>query len=270
MYHPRIFFVMLAAVILSACSGDGKDGDRNITDLFNNRWNINEELFQNADGTVTYRSVAWGGMVADFTNAEVKEDWSGYDKLIFEFVEPTSVKTQILLNGKVATLGSPGISSLSCSLNGMGVSDVKQVALQTDEPTTIHVKRVVLKKSNNASNTTMVWEGECVMGNWAGGFAVGSDLFKTAQPGNVLEFVYTIDQSNSTVYYYQLKTMYDGSTETLEGNASELNEWGCATMEDGASRYRITLTAHDIERLKKDGLFVNGYYVTVNQCNLLQ
>ncbi len=270
MNHPRILFVMLAALVLSACSGGKEDGDRDIIDLFTERWNINEEVVHNADGTVTYHAVAWGGMVADFINAEEKEDWTGYDKLTFIFADTTSVKTQIILNGRVATLGSPGISSLSCPLTGFNLSDIKQVALQASGPTTITVKRIFLKKGNNGAYATLLWDGECVMDNWAGGFAVEPEQFKSAQAGNVLEFFYAIDKTNPSVYYYQLKTMFDGSTETLEGNASELNEWGCATLGDGSSQYQIRLTDHDVERLKKDGLFVNGYYITVTQCRLLQ
>jgi hypothetical protein len=57
---------------------------------------------------------------------------------------------------------------------------------------------------------------------------------------------------------------------TLEGNNSELNKWGCAVVGRDATSYRISLTANDIENLRKVGLFVNGYYNIVTKVNLLR
>jgi hypothetical protein len=66
------------------------------------------------------------------------------------------------------------------------------------------------------------------------------------------------------------KTIYNTTDETLEGNDSELNEWGCASVSSTATSYRIRLTAKDVENLKKYGAFVNGYYINVTQVNLLR
>lgn len=266
----RKLFVLLCAVFAMACSEGEKGGDRDVTSLFKERWNINEEVIHNSDGTITYNAVTWGGLVANFINQEEPENWSKYERIIFEFAEPTTVGTQIVLNEKVISIGSPGIKSLSSPLVGIEVSDVKQVALQTNAPTTLHVKRIVLKEAKDVNYTAPIWSGECVMGNWTGGFKVVAEQFKNAMPGNVLEFTYTTDTTNPTIYYWQLKTIYADTTETLEGNANELNEWGCATMGKGTTRYRITLTEKDVEQLKMHGLFVNGYYTTVTECYLLQ
>lgn len=270
MNHIKSLFALLAVLMLAACSEKTNDGNKNITEAFRERWNINEEVIHNSDGSITYYSVTWGGLVANFTNSEQPENWSDYDKIIFEFAEPTSVNTQIVLNERVISIGSPGITKLSSPLVGIDVSDVKQVALQTAEPTTIKVKRVVLTKSQDVGLTTSIWDGECVLGNWTGGFEIPSTQFKNASAGDILEITYTTDISNPSVYYWQLKTIYSNTDKTLEGNANELNEWGCATMGKGTTRYRITLTEGDVEQLKKNGLFVNGYYITVTQCFLLQ
>lgn len=262
---------MLFAVALAvACSEGEKGGDRNITKLFRERWNINEEVIHNSDGTITYNAMQWGGLVANFNNQEQPEDWSKYEKIVFEFAERTTVRTQIMFNGKTISYGSPGILSLSAPLVGVDVKDVKQVALQAYEPATIIVKRVMLKEGKDADFTTPIWDGECIMGNWESGFLVDAEQFKNAQPGNVLEFDYTTNTDNPNVYYWQFRAVYSGTEQTLEGNANELNEWGCASVGKGTTRYRITLTEKDVEQLKKLGLYVNGYYTTVTQCYLLQ
>ena len=67
-----------------------------------------------------------------------------------------------------------------------------------------------------------------------------------------------------------MKTVYNETDKTLEGNENELNEWGCAMMGKASTTYRIMLTANDIKNLRKNGLFVNGYYTIVSQVNLLR
>lgn len=272
MRNPKltIILILLAVVMAAACSEEKKGGDKNITAAFKDKWNINEDVVRNSDGTITYHSITWGGLVANFINQEQAENWSAYDKIVFEFAEPTTVVTQIVLNEKVITVGSPGIKTLSSPLTGIDITDVKQVALQTAEPTTIKVKRVMLKEATNVNYTTLIWDGECVMGNWTGALNIGPEMFKNAEPGNVLEIVYRTDTTNPSVYYWQLKTVIANLNTTLEGNADELNEWGCATMAKGSTRYRITLTANDVAQLKENGLFLNGYYTNVSQVYLLQ
>lgn len=270
MNHIKLLFTMLAGIMLTACTEKVKNGNKDITEAFKERWNINEEVIHNSDGSITYNSVTWGGLVANYTNSEQPENWSGYDRITFEFAEPTTVSTQIVINERVICVSGPGISKLSTPLIGIDVKDVKEVALQTAESTTIKVKHVILSKAKDIDLTTAIWDGECIMGNWTGGFEIPAAQFKNATGGNILEIAYTTDTSNPNVYYWQLKTIYSGTENTLEGNANELNEWGCATMGKGTTRYRIILTEGDAEQLKKNGLYVNGYYTTVTQCFLLQ
>ena len=262
--------MLLAAVFAVACSDGEKGGDKDITSLFKDRWNINEEVIHNNDGTITYNAIQWGGLVANFSNQEQPENWSNYEKIVFEFAERTAVRTQLMLNDKVVSYGSPGISVLSAPLVGVEIKDVKHVALQAYENTTIKVKRIVLKEAKENDFTTPIWDGECIMGNWESGFLVDAEQFRDAQPGNVLEYVYTTDTNNPNIYYWQFRSVYSGTEQPLEGNASELNDWGCASVGKGTTRYRITLTENDVVQLKKLGLYVNGYYTIVTQCYLLQ
>ena len=67
-----------------------------------------------------------------------------------------------------------------------------------------------------------------------------------------------------------MKTVYNKTEDTLEGNDNELNQWGCAMMGQAATSYRILLTANDVKKLREKGLFVNGYYTNVSQVNLLR
>ena len=64
-----------------------------IIDMFNYTWNEDESLIRNADGSITFTSVSWGGMAA-WMEGEMPDDWSEYEKLVFEFAEPTSVNAQ--------------------------------------------------------------------------------------------------------------------------------------------------------------------------------
>ena len=266
----RFLLVLVAAVFAVACSDAPTGGDRDVTELFKDRWNINEEVIHNDDGTITYYAIAWGGLVADFHNQEQPEDWSKYEKIVIEFAERTSVRTQLVINQKIVAYGSTGIGILSAPLVGIDIKDVKEVALQAYENATIKVKSIMLIESKETDFTTPIWDGECIMGNWESGFLVDAEQFRDAQPGNVLEFVYTTDTDNPDVYYWQFRSVYSGTEHTLEGNANELNDWGCATVGKGTTRYRITLTENDVQQLKKLGLYVNGYYVNVTQCYLLQ
>ena len=132
-----------------------------------------------------------------------------------------------------------------------------------------------LRESRNPAfsfkwDSTPIWSGNCMMGNWEKGFVIKPDMFTTAQEGDKIELVLTTDRSNNDITYWLMKTIYDGTDKTLEGNENELNNWGCITLGKSATRYRIMLTHDDVEQLRVHGLFVNGYYCNVTQVNLLR
>ena len=255
--------------IMTSCLSNS-DNNLDITEQFKERWNINEDLQRNKDGSITYNAMAWGGMVANFTNDNAPTDWSGYEKIVFEFAEPTKVNTQIVINDRILSWGNTNINSMEGSFIGQDVSAVDRVALQAAEPTTLTIKRVYLATDEGMRYPTNLWDGQCVFGNYTNGFMISANKFDIANEGDILEFIYKTDKSNPSVNYWQIKTMPGGTNKTLEGNYSELNAWGCATVGGETSIHHIRLTANDVASLRECGLFVIGYYLTVTQCNLLQ
>lgn len=124
-------------------------------------------------------------------------------------------------------------------------------------------------ESSVATTSTQIWSGECVFGNWTGGFSVPADKFANASAGDVLEFVYTTD-TETTEKWWQFKTIFAGTEDVLTSNKADLNEYGCATVASGSTSYKIVLNAEDIARLKETGLFVNGHFNIVTAVNLIQ
>lgn len=265
----RILTILTAAV-LAACSQPVKDDPLDLTDKFKGTFNIYEKFEKNADGSITYTSMPFGGLVGMMKEHNMPVDWTPYESISFEFAEPTTVETQILLSDRQKTWGRPGITSLTCFFDGQDVRNINEVALQTADSSTITVKRVRLSPKASNWEPVQIWEGDCHFGNWEKGFIVKPEKFQYAIEGDRLEFVFTTDTSDPERGNWLIKTIYDGTDMTLEGNYNELNKWGCATVGRNARSYRIALTANDIKNLKEKGMFVNGYYNNVTKCNLLR
>ena len=128
------------------------DGDtESIIDRFNYTWKGEETIENNADGTLTYNSISWGGLAAWLASEETGgADWSGYKKLVFEYAEPTTCNTQGFVQTAtpedITYWGDAGITKLECSLEGKNVSAVNQVALQTSDPVKLVIKAIYLVK----------------------------------------------------------------------------------------------------------------------------
>lgn len=255
--------------LLTACSHQQED-KYTLTSKFNSTWNLYETVEHESDGTITYNAQPWGGLVASFKERNLPVDWSKYESITFEFAEPTKVATQIFISEKVKTWGKPGIMSLTCNFDGQDVTSVGDVGLQAADTTTLRVKRVYLSAGGASWDSSPIWKGNCVFGNWKEGFVIKPEEFLTAIKGDKLEFLFHTDLSDPSVSFHQFKTVYNSTDSTLQGNENELNSWGCATVGAGARVYRITLTDRDIEKLRERGLFVNGYYNIVTQVNLLR
>jgi len=265
-----LFFAAFVATLLVSCFGGDGDKFRDVTDLFKNTGNIYEEIVHHDDGSITYYAKAWGGLIAEFNSSEGPADWSPYASIVFEFAKPTNTYMQIEVNGKLMSWTGKESSSIEATFGGKDLSAVKNVALRPWDSTTVDIQRIYLTDALPPKYSTTIWDGECKMGNWTNGFVITPDKFETANAGDELEFIYDSDTSVPTVTYWQLKTIYNGTDITLEGNKHDLNDWGCILVSHELHSYRITLTARDVEQLKKLGLFVNGYYTIVTQCNLLQ
>ena len=144
-----IVFAFVAMGIQTAVAADGERVS--IIERFTYTWDEDESLVRNADGSITFTSVSWGGLAA-WMAGEEPADWSEYEKLVFEFAEPTTVNTQ----GYVQTTnddnrfwGNEGITRLECNFEGVDVTAVKQVALQASAPSTIVVTAIYLVKKVN-------------------------------------------------------------------------------------------------------------------------
>ena len=82
---------------------------------------------------------------------DVPSDWSGYEKLVFEFAEPTTVNVQGFVQTTTEDItywGNPGLTKLECPFEGKNVSQVKQVALQLSDPATVVITKIYLVKKS--------------------------------------------------------------------------------------------------------------------------
>ena len=141
-----------------ASDGSGHEGsDGNIVsiiDSFTYTWNSDESLTHNNDGSITYYSSVWGGLAAWFKGETTPTDWSDYEKIVFEFAEPTPVYTNLIVAGSdsnVSAWGNVGITSLECLFEGHDMTHVEQVALQTSDATTLIISAIYLVKKNTTS-----------------------------------------------------------------------------------------------------------------------
>ena len=268
---PLFFSASLACAQLSCVSFD-KDSDddgNDVTSRFNNTWNVYEELHSNADGSITYNALPWGGLVGTFLNKNLPMDLSGYESITFDFQEPTPVATQVVVGDRFKTWGKKGITSLTCHFDGQNVSMVSEIVLQAGDTCTLNVKDVYLTPCDGMWEPKTIWKGNCSFGNWENGFSVLPDKFSSAYAGDKLELFLTAEKSRPELTYWLIKSIYSGTDSTLQGNDSELNTWGCASVSKDMTVYRIVLTEDDVWYLRENGLFVNGYYTNVTQCNLL-
>lgn len=111
---------------------------------------------------------------------------------------------------------------------------------------------------------TAIWEGIANLGvDWDGTLAVVVPADKCAdiKNGTKMTFYY---RQNSDNTYWQIKGM-DGGWATLTSYADVDNGWGCIPLDGGTSSYTITINSADAEALKKNGLVVAGFNVTITK-----
>ena len=267
-----LLLAVITIILPSACTLPWlqEDDPLNITSKFKATWSIHEKLEKHGDGSITYYSTRFGGLIGLVKEQNLPADWTKYESITFEFTDTTKVETQVLIGNTMRTWGRRGISKLTCYFDGLDMSQVDQVMLQTADPTTLTIKSVMLSLATSSWDSTPIWEGECVFGHWEDGFVIPPEQFNTALEGDKLEFILTTDTSDPTRGYWLIKSVYNQTDQTLEGNVNEQNQWGCTMIGKNATSYRVRLTAKDVKEIKKRGLFVNGYFVNVTQVNLLR
>ena len=264
---------VLLALMLTfvACANRSENDDENsLTSRFKSTMNIHERIERGSDGVITYSALPWGGLVGSMKEHNLPVDWSDYEAVTIDFAEPTKVETQLLVSDRYKAYGKSGISSLTCNFDGQDVSSVDEVTLQAADSGTIKVKEVRLTPVTGTWKTVPLRTIDCQFGDWQNGFMLKPELFEHAQVGDKLEFLYTTDTSNPDVNNWLIKTVVANTETSLEGNSDALNKWGCAPVGRRSTVYRIPLTATDIKNLKEKGTFVNGRYINMKQCNLLQ
>lgn len=267
-----LLLFLLTIILPSSCTLPWvhEEDEFDITSKFKAVWNIHERFDTNGDGSITYHSVSYGGLIGLVKENNLPVDWTKYESITFEFADTTTVETQIILGGVLRTYGKPGIKKLTCYFDGLDMRQVDEIMLQTSLPSTLVVKKVMLSPATTSWDSHPIWEGDCKFGNWEDGFVIKPEFFSTAIEGDKLEFVFTTDTSDPKRGYWLIKSVYNATDQTLEGNATEQNRWGCTMIGQAAKSYRARLTVKDVKELKKKGLFVNGYYVNMTQVNLLR
>ena len=122
-----------------------------ITNRFTYCWNGAETV--TSDGNILiYNAVQWGGLACWLGEA----DWSEYAKLVFEFAEPTSIDTQIFIQGAgnvdIAKVWvTAGAEKAECVFAGYDMSRVSQVALQAAANGTVKISRIDLLRQEPLS-----------------------------------------------------------------------------------------------------------------------
>jgi len=270
----RKLLPLMSALLLMAygCSS-GESSDVNpLMARFNSTLNIHEKIEHNSDGTITYKSVPWGGLIGTVKEHNLPVDWSAYEAITFMFAEPTKVGTQLLVSNKYKSYGKIGITQLTCNFDGQDVTSIDEVTLQTEDSSVIVVKDIVLTPVSGTWKTIPLRTLNCQFGDWQNGFVLSPEIFKQAdlRKGDKLEFIYTTDTSDPNINNWLIKTIYNGTDSTLQGNEMALNRWGCAPVGRRSTVYRIPLTVHDIVSLNEKGTFVNGRFINVTQVNLLR
>ena len=228
----------LIAALFGAVSMNAEEVD--ITSLFSYTWGSAEEesLVFNEDGSIIYNSKSWGGMAAWLVVDDVKADWSGYKKVVFEFADPTTVSTQILV-GEASGWGNPGITSLEADFTGKDMSAVEQIALQTSDPTTLIVKRVYLVTKDGSEpdpqpqpTDGVLWEGSALVTGWANQPTFLSDGGKELKDAGA--------EAGDYIYFYASAPTDEWQVELFEGHWGGMYERFSAkpldNNEDGTPR----------------------------------
>ena len=146
MMKVRKFFLALLLIVAVAMQAQNSNDVVDITSRFTYCWGGNESLTHNADGSITYHTSVWGGLVAWLGG----EDWSDYSEIVFELSAPSTCAVQGLVMYPEGTANdlhymTAGTTVVNVELDAEKRKNVTQVALQTDKAVTLVVKRIYLK-----------------------------------------------------------------------------------------------------------------------------
>lgn len=216
-------------------------------------WNGSESCNNNGNGTYTYNSAAWGGMYHEFN-----QDWSDYTKVVFEYSTATTTNTQVLVQGtEVKGWANSGSLSIEATLEGKTVSNVTNLALQTQDASSVTIKRIYLVKKDidpflnpvsgvsNGTGSKELTNESITTGDFY--------LSESGQTGvKYVRVMLTDVEDNTLDYSGKLSVEYEGLTAqqaTASDNTNGLYLYnGNAGLD--LSKLKITLTASTAAELK--------------------
>ena len=144
MNQLKLLLTGLLSIMASAVLAQSEPKILDITKNFTYTWGWNESFTTNADGSITYKASTWGGLAS-----WVDDDWSDYERIVFEFKEPTACDVQPLVGYGDAPdwgrgWGNKGTKEVSAELDPDYSDHVTQVALQTASDATVIIARIYL------------------------------------------------------------------------------------------------------------------------------
>ncbi|MBP5508585.1 MAG: chitobiase/beta-hexosaminidase C-terminal domain-containing protein [Prevotella sp.] len=166
-----------------------------LIDKFTNTWNPNDSQTHNDDKSITYNGAQWGGL-AYWVGGE---DWSQYEKLVFEFSEPTPMAVQgWIKNGEgddpayTWSDWKAGVTKLECPFEGKDVSKIMQVSLQLAEAGTVQISKIYLVKKSEepAPEFKLTFDPE------SGAEVEVDDIITMSFDGDAFRCSYTTDGSD--------------------------------------------------------------------------
>jgi hypothetical protein len=102
------------------------------------------------NGTIIFNAVQWGGLSCWLGDA----DWSPYEKIVFEFAEPTTMNTQILImtasDNNIPGTAPAGVNKIELNFANEDVTHVTQVALQAAAAGTLRISKIYLTRKSTA------------------------------------------------------------------------------------------------------------------------
>lgn len=223
-----------------------------------------------ATKTITYES-AWTGRGWWFGD----KDYTGYTKVVIE-TEALPGTTKVVVeyaNDVTSTEGiaNQGDTKIEALISEEGAGHVKQIYIQSGVAGTITLTNAYI--SGEAVDLSKIWEGSSSFGiNWDWDKTLGfaGSAFANVKSGDSLVLTYTQDSESD---YWQLKVLFGQWGNQTHSMPSALTSVASAeydTFEATGTSYSIALTDDDIATLKKDGLRISGYNVTLTKISTSQ
>ena len=128
---------------------DSEVGDRVYLrkDNFTYCWHENESFYRDKDDRIIYQADEWGGLVSTYNF----EDWSEYEKVVFEFEGQLPVDVQIYMDfgtsgDEVTKVTSKGATTAEFSRGNLDWSHVHALVLQPSQKCTLKINSIYLVK----------------------------------------------------------------------------------------------------------------------------